>query len=687
MPAAIGAAILAEVAAGTTLATSAVAASVVGYAVISGALLAVQQIVEALTPAQKRNDAQITVRQAIPPRRAGHGREKLGGAIFFLDTQGGVLSRGVVHFAGHLTQIREYWLGDVKASLTGQVGGVVPDAVYQGKVVIEVRLGADDQAALGTLLRYPYWSPAAQLKGLAYSVVTCTPLKHGDKIFPEGAPDVRLVADLAACYDPRDSSQNPAAPATWKWSDNAAIVLLAYLHEESGYGIPFDEIDLDSFVTLANVCDEMVPLLRPNPAGETAERRYRSWGTYTLDEERATVLGRYLSACDAELDQDAEGRVTVRGGRWQAPTFTITEDMVLGWESFEEGSEAYATFNRVKFTYKSPWHDHQPLEGDPWDDPDSQAEIGIVPTERDFGRAPSHRQARQLAKIAAAKGAPRFRFRGLRLLPKGLPAYGEPTVRLVLPSFGIDTTFAPSAGKLTGPYKAEPVLDLYSLDASAYAWSITEEGTAPPLPDQTSPDPAPLPSGVAFTAVRYTTGGQVTGLAANFSADDVPGRSDLILIGRYRPAGTLDWLDMASQGGEAVAGPLNDGASYEAQVAWLSNTSVSDWSATIAFTISADTTAPGSPTNVSANGGAGQATGSFITPNSANFGFARVYRATTSNFADAVVVQTFNGSASQSFSWTDARPAGTYRYWVRAFNRSGFGDASSTAGPITVTVT
>ena len=687
MPAAIGAAILAEVAAGTTLATSAVAASVVGYAVISGALLAVQQIVEALTPAQKRNDAQITVRQAIPPRRAGHGREKLGGAIFFLDVRGGVLSRGVVHFAGHLTQIREYWLGDVKTGLTGQVGGVVPDSVYQGKVVIEVRPGSDDQAALGTLLGYPYWSPAAQLKGLAYSVVTCTPLKHGDKIFPEGAPDVRLVADLAVCYDPRDPAQDPANPATWTWSDNAAIVLLAYLHEESGYGIPFDEIDLDSFVALATVCDEMVPLLRPNPAGETAERRYRSWGTYTLDEERATVLGRYLSAFDAEIDQDAEGRVTVRGGRWQEPTFTITEDMVLGWESFEEGSEAYATFNRVKFTYKSPWHDYQPLEGDPWDDPGSQAEIGVVPTERDFGRSPSHSQGRRLAKIAAAKGAPRFRFRGLRLLPKALPAYGEPTVRLVLPSFGIDATFALSAGKLTGPFKAEPVLDLYSLDASAYAWSITEEGTAPPLPDQTSPDPAPVPSGVTFEATRYTTGGQVTGLSATFSADEVPGRVDLTLIGRYRPAGTSDWIDMASQGGEAVAGPLNDGADYEAQVAWLSNTSVSDWSPTLPFTVSADTTAPGPPTGFIANGGSGQATGTFTAPNSVNFGFARLYRGTSTDFAQATAVKTFNGSASQSFPWSDARPAGTYRYWVRAFNRSGFGDASSTAGPITVTVT
>ncbi len=428
-------------------------------------------------------------------------------------------------------------------------------------------------------------------------------------------------------------------------------------------------------------------MLHPNPDGDTSEPRYRSWGTYTFDEERATVLARYLSACDAELDQDAQGRVTVRGGRWQEPTFTITEDMVLGWDRYEVGDEAYATFNRVKFTYKSPWHDYQPVEGDPWDDVESQARIGIVPTERDFGRVPSHSQGRRLAKIAAARGAPELKFSGLRLSPAGLPAYGEPTVRLVLLSFGIDATFAPSAGKLTGPFKAEPVLDLYSLDASAYAWSPAEEGTPPPLPDASSPAPAPLPTGVAYAAIRTSIGGQVTGLAARFTADPVTGRADLVLIGRYRAAGSDEWADMANQDGAALAGPLDDGQTYEAQVAWLSSTSIGEWGDTIPFTIAADTTAPGAPTGFVVNGGVGRARYAFTAPNAANFASARLYRAATTNFVNAVVVKTFNGAANQAFDGTDMRPAGTDTYWVRAFNASGIGDASSTAGPITVTVT
>ncbi len=35
----------------------------------------------------------------------------------------------------------------------------------------------------------------------------------------------------------RDPTPGSRQPCDWAWSDNAAIVLLAYLHEESGYGI------------------------------------------------------------------------------------------------------------------------------------------------------------------------------------------------------------------------------------------------------------------------------------------------------------------------------------------------------------------------------------------------------------------------------------------------------------------
>ncbi len=480
MPAAIGAAIIGE------LALGAIAETVVGYAVLTVGVVGLQYGAQALLGGEKRADQQITVRQAMAPRRRLLGRGKLGGVIFALETmpysnpdddKAKVLTRGAIHCVGPIV-IQEYWIGDIRTGLAaGGPGGVVPGGAYQGKVSIEGHFGEQDQTASTALLRLPYWIPAMQLRGLAYTVVVATPLRHGDQVFPEGAPDVRIVATGCPCYDPRSGAT--------AYTENAALVLLDYLMHESGYGLDLSEIDVQSFADLADVCDEVVPLAAADPNGETSELRYRSWGSYTYDEQRADVLARFLSACDGEIYPDADGLIAVRGGRWQPPTFTIDESMILGWEQFEEGDEAYSTFTRIKHTYTDPFHDYQPVEGDPWDDPAAQAVQGVIDTEKSFLRAPSHSQSRRLAKIAMAKGSPRFHFTGLRLSCAGIPAYGEATVRLVLPSFEIDATFsmircalALSGGALTGVN-----LDLISLDALAYAWDPAEEGTRPPLPD------------------------------------------------------------------------------------------------------------------------------------------------------------------------------------------------------------
>lgn len=488
MPAAIPAAlIVGELAlpTGASLIIGSSGVALVGYGIIGAGIYGLNYAAQALQGSEKRADQQITVRQSVAPRRRVLGQAKVGGVIFALETlkydnpdddKAKILYRGAVHCVGPVT-ILQYWLGDVKTSLGQGAGGVVPDSVYQGKVAIEGHPGTEDQPASTALLKLPYWNDSMQLLGLCYSVVVATPLKKGSQIFPEGAPDVRLLVAGAPSYDPRTGG--------YAYTDNAAILLLDYLMHESGYGLALSEINLQTFRDLANVCDEQVPLITPDPNGATSELRYRSWGSYDYSEQRADVLARLLAACDGELYQDADGLVAVRGGRWQAPTFTINESMIQGWDQLEEGDEAYNTFTRIKHTYTDPFQDYQPTEGDPWDDLASQAIQGVIETEKSFVRAPSHSQSRRLAKIAMAKGNPRFRLTGLRLSPAGLPAYGEATVTLNLPSFGINTTFAVMRGTLvmSGNALTSVKLDLISLDASAYAWDPAEEGQRPPLPD------------------------------------------------------------------------------------------------------------------------------------------------------------------------------------------------------------
>ncbi len=80
MPETVAALLVAEI--GLT----SVQASIAGYAIVTTGTLALSYGAQALFAEEKRNDQQITVRQAVGPRRRGHGRDKIAGPMFFFDT-------------------------------------------------------------------------------------------------------------------------------------------------------------------------------------------------------------------------------------------------------------------------------------------------------------------------------------------------------------------------------------------------------------------------------------------------------------------------------------------------------------------------------------------------------------------------------------------------------------------------
>lgn len=80
-----------------------------------------------------------------------------------------------------------------------------------------------------------------------------------DDIYQGGLPNVSAIIKGIKVYDPRESSHDRDSFLTWEWSDNPALCLLNYLtNEDYGCGISYDQIDVDSFEDLANVCDEVI---------------------------------------------------------------------------------------------------------------------------------------------------------------------------------------------------------------------------------------------------------------------------------------------------------------------------------------------------------------------------------------------------------------------------------------------
>lgn len=115
----------------------------------------------------------------------------------------------------------------------------------------------------------------------------------------------------------------------------------------------------------------------------------------------------------------------------------------------------------------------------------------------------------------------------------------------------------------------------------------------------------------------------------------------------------------------------------------------SAWTAIATITPSA-IVAPTSPTGPAVTGGVGEATLQWRNPASSNFGFVRVWRATSSSFGSASAIADVPGGLSQIVTFTDddggTLAAGTYWWWFASYDVPGV-LASATVGPVTATVT
>lgn len=693
-------------------------AAIASYAITAGAALALSSLLTS-TPNQKVNPQTYQTKQALPPLLGVYGTTKLGGAKFYYEAPNGKLLNGIVHAEGPLDGFAVWLLNDFGTGIaadtpygTDGFGGPNTAKPWGTNVVLESRRGAPSQSPSDLLLQNAagQWTADHRMDGKAYTVLLAKPVKKEKfgAVYPNGAPDPFVIARGYRVYDPRDPSMvwSDREHPTWRFSGVAGLAILHYLTAMRpgvdsvtgkpvpyGFGFPASRIYMPSFAAFATKCDEQIPL-----KDGTTEARYAISGTFDMGtERRADVLSRLLSTCDGELYQMPDGRIAIRGGDWTPPVVTISDEHILAYE-YDAGSDKLAAFNRLKITYTDPHNQFQQVECDPWDDLVNQALTGEVNVQDlTLPMVPSPSQARRLAKIAMAKGNPRHRLTITTDL-YGLLAIDQRIITLQIEELGLNTTFLVTSFVENGD-GATCRIGVSSLGPEAYAWTpAVEEGVAPARPTGATPAvQIPDLTGFALEVVRTEVGGTVTGLAIR-ATSDTPSNIAFALQGRIRPQGSGDdaWEMMDPDGDDAVIRrDRTDGTTYEVQGALWSSYGGTEgpWSQSTFITASADTQAPGPHQNFVVNGGSGQAAGAFTAPDSANYGATRLYRGTSATFSEATRVRTFNGAAGQATDFTDrgpndaALPAGTYRYWAMAVNRSGFGDASSTTGPRTVTVT
>ena len=232
----------------------------------------------------------------------------------------------IIAVAAHkVKSIDEIWFEEKQAWTAS--GGVT--STYSGYLTVDTR--TEGTAGNAIIINGGYnWGSATRLTGCAYIHLRIKRTGNDKKTespLVNGLPSrVTVIGDGALLYDPRKDSTVPGGSgahrvndqSTWgdytaaDDTDNPALQLLWWLlgwkingELSIGCGVPASRIDLESFITAANICDENVTLA----IGGT-QKRYRTSGTATDADDRMSVINTFLTSMNGTL-RDSGGKLSL----------------------------------------------------------------------------------------------------------------------------------------------------------------------------------------------------------------------------------------------------------------------------------------------------------------------------------------------------------------------------------------
>mgnify|MGYP003131519999 CR=1 FL=1 len=205
---------------------------------------------------------------------------------------------------------------------------------YATLVGVEKKFGTLDQTPSSTLTSVEGWDATSQGKGIAYIAVA---IDFDSDVFASGLPTLTALVKGKKVYDPRlDSTQTGGSgshrttdTSTWEWSENPALCILDYLTNTIyGRAIPYTDIDLESFMTEANYCDETVTHLDSNGNELTGQKRYTCNGVINTTDNSMDVIKKLLTSCRGCLLPPSE-KFKLVIDKPSTSVLTITEDEII----------------------------------------------------------------------------------------------------------------------------------------------------------------------------------------------------------------------------------------------------------------------------------------------------------------------------------------------------------------------
>jgi hypothetical protein len=583
--------------AGFSLASTTIAgiglSTVLGTAAIIGASIGLQYALA--PPVPKPSDGSQALRQAVPPRIRGYGRNRMAGYYMLYEEANGHSYDIIAFHSGRISDVVGYYLHDDRVTLNGD--GVVQDTFGDGRygknaVGIKTRLGTVDQEVSSFAFEpgiSEIWTPDHIGKGIAWASLDCGALSAEDfsKVFPRGKPELSVVADLSPVWDPRIPGCLEDDESTWVLSYNSVLHLIDYLTcKDGGLGLDRSIIlpdeRLAEWMIEADLCDEQVA-----KADGTSEPRYNCHGWYKFDNKPEDVINPILATCDGWMAETGDGTLSLKVGVYRAPTVTLTEKHVFGF-SLNYGQPDEQVVNQLDITFTDPANNYVEVPTLSVRDENAISRSGANrPQPLSLTWVQSNPQARRLAYRAIQRLNPRLSG-SFETTLYGLRAIGERWIRLQYPIVaGLEDCVIEIqgaeidllGGKVTFNFnRIEPgVMEGYD--------PATDEGAAPVVPAPPLQGGLPIPDHLTYELVGNATDGYR--IVVQF---DDPGRSDLSYMVRYRLVddGTGNPGPWVTQAGSAansngvtvtITTPaVQSGSEYEVQAATVgSRGSISQW--------------------------------------------------------------------------------------------------------------
>ena len=380
-----------------------------------------------------------TIRAAVSPALEIYGEARTGGMLCYLAESGKTLSAVYALSRGECEGITGLWidgqeqqLETATVSLSDSDGSFQGDCLvpstgkYEGQIRIFPELGADGATTgAGPRLLRSFsggeWTASHAGGGLSYCIVQLTQTEKNNEGVFSGFPDLQFLVrgrkiihpaspnfdnwgKANPNFDP-DQDESDANPRLLPqpvaaWTDNAAACIYDYLVHRRG--IPFDEIDDQSFKDAFPICEAQVENSRPDDRyrdWDPTSKRYSINGVVPADADPEAMMAEFGFAIRGWVfEHNTRFRIAV--GQNRNPTTVIWDGDIL--EGSMETAPAVSDRANVAIMEidQSKYHEFQPYAAPPIVDEAQLARDGER-LERNFGSRILVNDPAQLDRLSA----------------------------------------------------------------------------------------------------------------------------------------------------------------------------------------------------------------------------------------------------------------------------------------------